>query len=138
VLCEGECDDGAEDDHDGLIDCADPDCANAMGCLDRSYGSPCGADSQCDRIGSQATCVTGFPGGYCSRQCSSDANCPTGTFCLNNIACVVACGPGDHCGRAGYGCSAVPGLGPAMFCHPTCALSCPTGQTCNPSSSQCE
>jgi hypothetical protein len=138
VDCEGQCNDGAEDDNDGLIDCADSDCSSALGCFDRSFGSPCSTDSQCDRVGGQATCVLGFPGGYCSRTCSSNANCPTGTFCLNNIACVVACGPGDHCGRAGFACSAVPGLGTAKWCHPSCALSCPTGQTCNPTNSQCQ
>jgi hypothetical protein len=138
VDCEGQCNDGAEDDHDGLIDCADPDCANAMGCLSRSFGSPCTADSECDRVGGQATCALGFPGGYCSKPCSSNAGCPTGTFCLNNTACVVECGPGNQCGRAGFACSAVYGLGTSPWCHPTCQLSCPSGQTCVPSTNQCQ
>jgi hypothetical protein len=138
VDCEGQCNDGAEDDGDGLIDCADPDCANAMGCLAGSFGSPCTTESDCASTGTQPLCVTGFPGGYCSRSCSSSASCPDGTFCLNNVACVVSCGPGDHCGRAGFACSTVPGLGTTPWCHPTCAVSCPSGKTCNSTTFQCQ
>jgi hypothetical protein len=137
VDCEGECNDGAEDDNDGLIDCADPDCANAVGCLVGSFGSSCQFPSDCDRVGNESICSTDFPGGYCTRPCG--AGCPSGTFCLGGIACVVACGPGNHCGRAGFECSPVvaEGLPPDAWCHPTCVFSCPSGTVCDAAASLC-
>jgi hypothetical protein len=139
VDCEGQCNDGAEDDGDGLIDCADPDCEGAMGCLAGSFGSPCTSNTQCDAVGSEAFCITGVPGGYCTRPCPS-SGCPSGTFCLGGTACVLDCGPGDHCGRENYLCSAVDyaGLPPDPWCHGSCALSCPSGMTCDPVGYRCQ
>jgi hypothetical protein len=138
VPCEGECNDGVEDDSDGVIDCADPDCDNEVGCLEGSFGSSCVADSDCDRVGSEGFCVTGVPGGYCSRPCG--VACPSGTFCIGGVACVVQCGRGDNCGREGFECGAVPipGLPLDPWCHPTCMLSCPEGTTCNAATDVCD
>jgi hypothetical protein len=135
VDCEGQCNDGAEDDADGVVDCADSDCASAVGCVAGGFGSSCEVNSDCTRVGSQATCFLGFPGGYCSHFCS--LGCPAGTKCLDNTVCVLDCGPGNHCGRTGFECSAVTGYSPTPWCHPTCAISCPSGQTCDPMTVTC-
>ena len=136
VDCEGQCNDGAEDDGDGLVDCADSDCANAIGCIAGGFGSPCKTNADCTRVGGQGLCVVSYPGGYCTHFCS--LGCPTGTICLNNQACVVDCGPGEHCGRTGFECSPVAGSPPVPWCHPTCAISCPAGKTCNPATVTCQ
>ena len=138
IACEGRCDDGAEDDGDGQIDCDDPDCATAQGCALGGFGSPCTADAQCDHVGGQGFCITTIPGGYCSRLCGS--GCPSGAYCIVGSVCVLECGPGDHCGRAGYSCGPVDvaGLPPEPWCHPTCEFSCPFGFSCNADSATCE
>jgi hypothetical protein len=122
--CEGVCNDGADDDGDGVTDCQDPDCRNAVGCLPGSFGSPCINNSQCNRVGPEAFCVLGVPGGYCTRPCGS--GCPDGTHCLaDGSTCMVDCGPGDHCGREDFVCSPVAFAGTENdpFCHATCAFS---------------
>lgn len=138
VTCEGQCNDGAEDDGDGLIDCLDPDCRNAVGCLQGSFGSPCISNFDCNRVGPEAFCITGMPGGYCTRPCST--GCPAGTHCLTGgTSCVVDCGPGDHCGRPNFVCSPVgfEGSEGDAFCHGDCSLSCPIGTVCNPTTYRC-
>ena len=49
--CNEACDDGIDNDGDGLIDCADPFCADGPVCCDLDgdgfYGEPCGGDD-CD------------------------------------------------------------------------------------------
>jgi hypothetical protein len=139
VDCEGQCNDGAEDDGDGLIDCNDPDCKSAVGCLDGSFGSPCTNNSQCNKVGSEGFCITGLPAGYCSRPCGS-SGCPEGTFCLGDTACVVSCGPGNHCGREHFVCSAVDyeDVPADPLCHADCTFSCPADTTCNPMTYRCE
>jgi hypothetical protein len=118
VDCEGGCNDGDDDDFDGVTDCGDPDCNNVLYCLAGSFGSPCANEAQCDRVGPDQICDTGLPGGYCTRPCTG--GCPEGTFCLGGIACVVDCGPGMNCGRAAHSCTPLAGEGlpPTPFCHP--------------------
>jgi len=42
------CDDGVDNDLDGLVDCADSDCANAAVCTDVCGDGVVGASEQCD------------------------------------------------------------------------------------------
>lgn len=50
-VCNETCDDGIDNDGDGLIDCDDPYCADTAACCDLDadgfYGEPCGGDD-CD------------------------------------------------------------------------------------------
>jgi serine protease len=72
-------------------------------------GSPCSSNSDCLDGG---RCVTGYPGGYCTRDCSTES-CPAGSKCYivdsdtGEKACIASCsGPGagqSNC-RASYVC----------------------------------
>jgi hypothetical protein len=78
---------------------------HGAGSIDEVVGAGCSVDSQCaDR------CYTGnadFPGGFCSRPCTSDADCPGDTVCATKAGgvCLFVCppfdcaelGPGWHC-----------------------------------------
>jgi hypothetical protein len=141
VTCEGNCIDGSEDDGDGLVDCADPDCqgkpATWPQCATGEIGSPCGSGADC-RAG--LACETNFPGGYCYEACGAMGACPAGSFCWGGIACVQPCvGPdGDQCPRAEHVCEPLDAGGtPVPFCRPNCLQSCPSGTTCRPETLQC-
>jgi len=41
------CDDGADNDCDGIVDCADPDCASDAACICIPKGSACSNDAEC-------------------------------------------------------------------------------------------
>lgn len=91
-----------------------------------------------------AICVTGFPNGYCTQSCITDA-CPLGSACTrfaeDNQVCLAVCtGPGagrSGC-RAGYVCYA-DGTG-AGVCLPSCAndTDCDgTAGSCNTTTGYC-
>jgi hypothetical protein len=137
--CEGNCADGSEDDGDGLVDCADPDCQNKPAtwpqCATGEIGSSCGSAADCR---SGLLCETNFPGGYCYKPCAG--GCPSGSFCWAGIACVQPCvgAAGDQCPRPEHVCQPLAAGGvPDPFCRPTCMLSCPTGTTCRADTLQC-
>ena len=69
------CSNGTDDDGDGLIDCADPDCASSPACLPPSAGDECGA-AIVVIDGANAIDNTGMTTGT---DPISDAQCP-GTF----------------------------------------------------------
>ncbi|MGE4632985.1 MAG: hypothetical protein AAEJ47_08100, partial [Planctomycetota bacterium] len=69
------CSNGTDDDGDGLIDCADPDCASSPACLPPSAGDECG-DAIVVIDGANAIDNTGMTTGT---DPISDAQCP-GTF----------------------------------------------------------
>ena len=48
LAIETECENGADDDADGLVDCADPDCAKSTGCLQSFIRGDCNADGAID------------------------------------------------------------------------------------------
>lgn len=141
VTCEGNCADGSEDDADGLVDCADPDCQGKPvawpQCATGEIGSPCAGDADC-RAG--LSCETSFPGGYCFSGCGPMNACPNGSFCWGDIACVQPCvGPaGDQCPRPEHVCEplAIVGVN-TPFCRPDCMQTCPEGTTCSPDTLQC-
>ena len=72
-------------------------------------GSACGTDTDCPDGG---RCVTAYPGGYCTRDCQSQA-CPSGSKCYTvdaasgTKACIATCtGPsqGQSTCRSSYVC----------------------------------
>jgi hypothetical protein len=67
-------------------------------------GAPCADFADC---GGQRACLD-WPGGYCARAgCASNADCETGTFCVNAgslSVCAVDCWASDSICRSGYSC----------------------------------
>jgi len=68
-------------------------------------GQPCTSDSQCV-ISEGGICLTaadGFPGGYCTRGCTSF--CGVGFLCVDagSLACFTECTSARDC-RSGYVC----------------------------------
>lgn len=69
-------------------------------------GDPCSGQGSC---GPDLICFSensGFPGGYCSRECGDFDQCPDGSVCLpvgNRLGCFKACGSSNEC-RPNYEC----------------------------------
>jgi serine protease len=104
-------------------------------------GSACTSDAGCPDEG---RCVTSYPGGYCTRDCSSRA-CPTGSRCVDSGSsrlCLAACtGPqqGRSTCRTSYVCYG-DGTGGGL-CLPDCTaynICSGTGYTCDTFSGYCE
>jgi len=102
-------------------------------------GAACTTDAPC----APGVCGTGFPGGYCTQDCSVDA-CPLGSRCVSNATvavCLQSCvGPrtGQSECRAGYVCED-DGTGSGV-CIPSCTTN-PAGcapAMCNVTSGYCE
>lgn len=105
-------------------------------------GSACMGGGSC---GSGQFCLpamAGFPGGYCSAQCSADGGCPGGATCVtqtvfgfSQTGCFATCGT---C-RSGYACQ--PRDGGDAYCRPDCtgggAGACPQGSMCSADSGVC-
>lgn len=101
-------------------------------------GLPCTSDAAC----TPGVCGTGYPGGYCTQDCSTTA-CPLGSRCVAGdtfAVCFASC-PGPRTGRsdcrAGYVCEN-DGTGngvciPACTSDPDCAPA-----TCNVGSGYCQ
>jgi cysteine-rich repeat protein len=120
-LCQVEqvtneiCNDGADNDTDGTVDCADSDCANDPACApecvtdsDCGPGQVCtdgvccdtgecipnGRDPVCqfDYECGNGACVDGF----CHDACIADSECPTGQTCQDGL-CLTDPDGGDEC-----------------------------------------
>ncbi len=115
----------------------------------RGDGSPlrsgCARNADC---GSGETCLTTFPGGFCTRRCTSIAGCWSGTVCdATALVCVPACTPGGReCEPFGGAC-ATSTAGPGQ-CVPACFTvgapgtppgypSCVPGTVCDPYRGTC-
>jgi len=107
-------------------------------------GSPCTSNADCLDGG---RCVTGYPGGYCTRDCNSKA-CPSGSKCYvvdsstGERACIATCpgiGLGQSTCRTNYVCyDDEAGSGQ---CLPRCTVLnvCEgSSATCNTSNGYCE
>ncbi len=85
---------------------------NLDGCTDRPIGGPCDDGDKC----ASGICAKGtlFPGGYCTKPCESQTQCPTGTTCVEITVtggdgsqtfsgCVATCTNIQQC-RSEYEC----------------------------------
>lgn len=92
-------------------------------------GIACTSDMDCDAA---EICIgedDGFPGGYCSRQCQSDAECPTGSLCSSFGVCSDSCDTATPDCRAGYLCGDADQNG-SDECWPGSSGSGAVGTTC--------
>ena len=134
-ICQPEdeiCDNGLDDDCDGLADERDPSCAPEL----IGVGIACVSDLDC---GSEATCLGedyGFPNGYCTVGC--DGSCPDDGVCApiwqGQQACFDSCSTREDC-RDGYDCMA---MGGATACIPSCTVNgCRAGEMCDENTGEC-
>src|SRR5690348_7652739 len=80
-----------------LIGCSTPDNTQLV-----PIGTTCNSGSQCGTT--PFTCAP-LPGGYCTRNCSVDGDCPTDSLCSATI-CKRKCASDAEC-RSGYACRVV-------------------------------
>lgn len=69
----------------------------------RTIGAACSTDRDCTN-----RCVTGdrhYPGGICSLSCTSDAQCPAGSACIDDSGgiCMATCQNNSDCSAFGRG-----------------------------------
>lgn len=114
-----------------VFDATFPDTGTDSGPPPSNVGASCAIDEDC--MGPADMCI-GELGGYCSAICSSDADCPAGSACVNlgTMVCLDLCNsdtPDDQCAD-GLGCI---GGGPVPpVCLPGCEgdAECGEGLTC--------
>ncbi|MDY0002817.1 MAG: DUF4215 domain-containing protein, partial [Polyangia bacterium] len=122
-------------------------CASDCLSLDSSQckrwdGDPCTSDGQCDGGICFDEFVSGWPGGFCTRDCGSG-----GTPCAGPTSCIVAgigprcyerCATSSEC-RPGYLCRLDPFEGVQLVCRPLCEnnSNCPDTGICNPWTGRC-
>jgi hypothetical protein len=112
---------------------------------------PCTSTAMCTGLGTGAMCITQFPGGICTRRCTTDHNCgPTGSgICLQGV-CFPQCQQGDSsCDQYGADCVVVDPADPTRrICNPSCFPSgstppsasypmCPASAACDPYTGAC-
>ena len=116
----------------GFVQSCIPDVENEM------IGEACTDDSQCGEASDDGILlprcghedIFGLHGGYCHIWgCSSDAQCPAGSHCINddpllsgtgnmfNMACVASCTSNADCPRDGYECYDANGDGRSECWH---------------------
>jgi hypothetical protein len=96
--------------------------ALAFGCSDPEntqylpIGSRCGSDGTCGTTPFE--CLTmGFNGGYCSKACATDGDCPADAVCSKKL-CLRRCAvPTDCRENEGYGCH-VESAATSYVCEP--------------------
>lgn len=121
----------------------DNNCAGGVdeGCQQMNsgdVGASCSSGMTCDG----GACITAWPEGYCTAQCSASIPCPGGSTCyqLNStqgavLVCLDDCASNNDC-RAGYACVVTQGRG---ACGPSCSSDsqCAQGYVCDSASGQC-
>lgn len=105
---ENVCDDGADDDCDGLVDSADPDCPR---CSQFELDCSNGVDEDCDDL-------VDVDDPDCSPSGCGEA-CPSGYYCIDDV-CVSHCNDGVRNGDES-----------AIDCGGGCGSTCQAGQRCN-------
>lgn len=115
------------------------DCIPKKG-LDRGVGATCSSNDECN----SGTCLTSYPGGYCTSACGTQFQaCEPGSECYSfqggAANCYFMCQDNSNC-RAGYRCEQVASgdSGNRSYCVPRCdANSCPDGKSCDAASGAC-
>ena len=127
------CGDGVDNNCVGGIDegCQDPQ-------PDGELGATCTQDTDCS-----GTCLTGWPGGFCSQRCAS-MSCPGGSTCYDLptsqggavALCLSDCTSRSQCRDNQYACYPT-SIGGA--CLPACRgdHDCNSGYVCDMTSGQC-
>ena len=110
----------------------------------------CAVNADCG--GGGLTCLTIFPGGLCTRRCTSNSACGSTGVCESNLAggtCLPSCTEdGLECDQYGGSCIPVAAGDPPTECFPACfgagAMgvpagypSCPAAMACDPWSNLC-
>ncbi len=101
-----ECDDGNRENNDSCT----TSCTNNYG----NVGDPCTDTAPCS---AGNFCLAQPPGGYCTRTCQSDQQCPTGSVCSDQLGnegptnyCVETCTTDTECRwDEGYKCTNISG-----------------------------
>ncbi len=79
-------------------------CGGGVGFYGEVVGGSCSANRDCEE-----RCLTGgdFPQGTCTVSCSSDSDCPSGTYCIRKEGgvCLLGCRDPSDC-RDRYSCKA--------------------------------
>jgi hypothetical protein len=111
--------------------CVDGGCLTLDGGAGQ-VGTACGTDSECAALGTGHVCKkktsTGndvYSGGYCTRDCVFDSDCPSAALCLGaqpgygelDSVCWARCTTAAEC-RTGYDCYAVGGGDSACWIAP--------------------
>gem|GEM_PF-1769548 len=115
------CDNGADDDEDGLTDCADPECADVV----------CSAEGRCVAgacVDACGGCDDGIPctEDACDAAARTCSYVPNDSFCQDNgFLCDgdEICVPGQGCGHSGNPCGAGTTCDPVAY---ECAADVPT------------
>jgi len=129
------CNDGRDQDCDGLVDCSDPDCCGDAACAETTMARCAnGIDDDCDALSDcrdpdccavcpQETPCGAYPndGGRC---CGSECRNVLTTDPANCGTCDFACADRPD-GRGQFRC-----WDGACGCNPTLAPRCPEGRTC--------
>jgi hypothetical protein len=66
-------------------------------------GDGCKADTDCNKT-EKLFCSTSDPGGQCLAICKTQADCPMGSTCTDEMKCYATCKTPADCTRAGYTC----------------------------------
>lgn len=74
-----------------------PACADEAGSV--GDGWPCGCDSDCmpGALGCSSERASGYPGGRCYRECTSDGDCMGGAICDDSGVCKIPCSTEADC-----------------------------------------
>jgi hypothetical protein len=110
------CDDGIDNDGDGLTDCADPDCLHKT-CV-AGTGDVCCGTSCVDITADPNNC------GGCGMSCGNNSCNPV--FVLSTPSGACTCG-------IGASCPLLQKCGPANLCACQMSSQCAAGETCSPS-----
>jgi hypothetical protein len=134
---------------DAAADVVDVDVAVDQGPPDGPLMSPlfgrCRDDADCPEGGTCLLNTQGYPGGFCSRVCTSSSECDPGiqgvagicTLVGSRRMCMRECLNGFDCGREGYTCVDV--TSSISVCQPSCSPDgCGAGARCNVWTSRCE
>ena len=66
-----------------------------------AIGDPCKADADCLEGG---LCAVDDPGGQCEKVCATQADCPSGSTCTDELKCYKDCTSNADCRTDGYAC----------------------------------